>query len=203
MKNNPLKLIGLTGPAGCGKDTVARFLCDTQEFRQISLAEPIKLGIVAMFGIPMEYLTDRELKEQPLKILGGKSPRQVMQTLGTEWAREMVDEDIWINIAQQQIDYNNQLTAANNLYLRGIVISDIRFESEAKWLRDQGGELWHIRRTNNPHAVNTNHESEKQVKPLCSEPFIVNHGSIDQLHDQIAQLMGITEPDGSYVGDAV
>ncbi|MXS84327.1 hypothetical protein [Nitrosomonas oligotropha] len=198
----PLKLIGLTGPAGCGKDTVAKFLCDTQEFRQISLAEPIKLGIVAMFGIPMEYLTDRELKEQPLKILGGKSPRQVMQTLGTEWAREMVDEDIWINIAQQQIDYNNQLTAGNNLYLSGIVISDIRFESEAKWLRDQGGTIWHIRRPDNPLAINADHASEQQVQPLPGEQFIINDGGIDQLYDHINDVMTTVEPDGSYVGDA-
>lgn len=68
-----LKLIGLAGAAGCGKDTVAKFLCDAHEFRQIALADPIRKGIAEMFAIPYEYLVDRALKEQPLDQLCGKS----------------------------------------------------------------------------------------------------------------------------------
>ncbi|MBL8498029.1 hypothetical protein [Nitrosomonas sp. JL21] len=49
---NTSKLIGLTGEAGCGKDTAANFMRDVMAFRQISLAEPIRRGIVAMFTIP-------------------------------------------------------------------------------------------------------------------------------------------------------
>ena len=191
--SQPLKLIGLTGPAGCGKDTVAQILCDTQEFRRISLAEPIRRGIVAMFGIPYEYLTDRELKEQPLAQLCGKPPRYAMQTLGTEWGRNQICLDVWLKVAQADIEYHRKLASANNLYLNGMVISDIRFEGEAKWLRDQGGVIWHIRRPNNPCQITTGHQSETAVQPLAHEPFIINDGDIDQLHDQIAQLMGLTE----------
>lgn len=188
-----LKLIGLHGPAGCGKDTIARILCDTQEFRQIALAQPIRNGISVMFGLPVEYLTDRALKEQPLDLLCGHTPRHAMQTLGTEWGRNHICLDVWLKIAQREIDYQNSLAAANNLYLRGIVVSDIRFEGEAKWLRDQGGTIWHIRRPNNPHALNTSHASESPIEPMGGEPIITNDSDIDHLHDQIAQLMETEE----------
>lgn len=184
-----LKLIGLAGAAGCGKDTVAQFLCDTHEFRQIALAEPIRKGIEVMFGIPYECLIDRALKEQPLDQLCGKSPRQAMQTLGTEWGRYHLCLDIWLKVAQREIDYQRKIAAANNLYLNGIVISDIRFEGEAKWLRDQGGIIWHIERPNNPYATFTRHLSEVPILPLQNEPVILNDDDIDQLHEQIEILM--------------
>lgn len=187
--NQPLKLIGLAGSAGCGKDTVAKFLCDTQEFRQITLADPIRHGITAMFGIPMGHMTDRALKEQPLDEICGKTPRQVMQTLGTEWGRNQICLDVWLKVAQRDINYQRNLAAANNLYLRGIVVSDIRFEGEAKWLRDQGGIIWHINRSNNPYATFTGHLSEVPINISDHEPTIINDGDIDQLHEQIVQLM--------------
>ena len=189
----PLKLIGLSGPAGCGKDTIAKFLQDTHEFKRISLAEPIRQGIVAMFDIPHEYLTDRALKEQPLDQLCGKSPRQVMQTLGTEWGRNTLCNDIWLRVAQKEIDYQNKLASTNNLYLNGIVISDIRFEGEAKWLRDQGGIIWHIHRPDNPHAIATGHASEIPVQRLFGEPFIVNDGNTEDLQAIVAMVIDAME----------
>lgn len=184
-----LKLIGLAGEAGCGKDTVAKFLCDTHEFHQIALAEPIRKGISAMFGIPNECLTDRALKEQPLDHLCGKSPRYAMQTLGTEWGRNQLCLDVWLKVAQRDIDYHQKLAAANNLYLNGIVVSDIRFEGEAKWLRDQGGIIWHIKRPNNPHATLTGHLSEVPILIAENEATIINDGDIDQLHNCILLMM--------------
>lgn len=190
---NKLKIIGLHGPAGCGKNTIAEFLCDTQRFRQISLAQPIRNGISTMFGLPMEYLTDRALKEQPLDLLCGHTPRHAMQTLGTEWGRNHICLDVWLKIAQREIDYQASLAAANNLFLNGIVISDIRFEGEAKWLRDQGGTIWHILRPNNPHVLNTNHASEKPIVPLDGEPFLINNGNIVQLYGRTVELLQTEE----------
>jgi len=187
--NQPLKLIGLTGPAGCGKDTVAQILCDTQEFRRIALAEPIRRGIVAMFGIPMEYLTDRILKEQPLDELCGKSPRQAMQTLGTEWGRKEIDLGIWLKVAEREIDYTTRMAEAGNAYINGIVVSDIRFAGEANWLRHQGGEIWHVYRPENPFAIESNHESENMLATKEKHQIIINDVDIDHLYEKIAKLM--------------
>lgn len=189
----PLKLIGLTGLAGCGKDTVAQILCDTQEFRRISLAEPIRRGIAGMFRIPENCLTERALKETPMAELCGKSPRQTMQTLGTEWGRHLICPDIWLKAAQREIDHTIHIAQAGNAYISGIVVSDIRFPDEAKWLHDQGGQIWHIRRPYNPAATKSSHESEIPLIPADDDQFIINDGNIDQLFDEIRQIMEPTE----------
>ena len=184
-----LKLIGLTGPAGCGKDTVAQILCDTQEFRRISLADPIRQGLFTMLGIPEEHLTDRELKEQPMIELCGKSPRQAMQTLGTEWGRNCIDPHIWLKVAERKVEYINRLAATGNAYINGIVISDIRFPGEAKWWREQGGSIWHIRRPNNPNATKAAHESEIPLIPEEGDSFLINDGDMDELFIQVSSLI--------------
>mgnify|MGYP003385301673 CR=1 FL=1 len=185
----PLKLIGLAGPAGCGKDTVAQILCDTQEFRRISLADPIRQGIFTMLGIPEEHLTDRELKELPMVELCGKSPRQAMQTLGTEWGRNCIDPHLWLKVAERKVEYIRRLAATGNACINGIVISDIRFPGEAKWLREQGGSVWHIRRPNNPNATKIAHESEIPLIPEEGDSFIINDSDMDDLFLQISILI--------------
>lgn len=189
----PLKLIGLAGPAGCGKDTVAQILCDTQEFRRISLADPIRQGIFTMLGIPEEHLTDRELKELPMAELCGKSPRQAMQTLGTEWGRNLIDQHIWLKVAERKMEYISRLAETGNAYISGIVISDIRFPGEAKWLREQGGSIWHIRRPNNPNATKAAHESEIPLIPEEGDSFIINDGDMDSLFHEVLSILTNTQ----------
>lgn len=189
MINNQFRLIGLTGQAGCGKDTAAGFLRDVMAFRQISLAEPIRRGIVAMFGIPYEYLTDRDLKEKPLDQLCGKSPRYAMQTLGTEWGRNQICLDVWLKVAQRDIDFQRKLADAGNYHIGGVVVSDIRFPGEVKWLKEQGGTLWLIDRPNNPNAINTGHESETPIDAASIDKTIINDGDVDDLCNSIAEML--------------
>lgn len=184
-----LRLIGLHGPAGCGKDTVAQILCVNHGFRRISLAGPLKLGLEVMLDIPSNFLTDRHLKEKSLKEICGidKTPRQLMQTLGTEWGRRMVDPNLWLDIAQKIINNINKQAEARNI--NGIVISDIRLGGEAQWLRSQGGEIWSISRDNNPCAIESEHESEIQLAPGFLDKQLANNGSIEQLAAVIDIIM--------------
>lgn len=186
----PFQLIGLTGTAGCGKDTVAEFLRDVYAFRTVSLADPIRRGVCEMFGLSHEYMTDRVLKEQPIHHLCNKSPRQLMQTLGTEWGRNYICTHIWLNIAQRKIDMDRKLYERNNSFPEGIVVSDIRFDGEAKWLKDQGGEIWFINRPDNPYALTDNdHESEAGVSLEYIDKTIINDSDVDELFERIALLM--------------
>jgi hypothetical protein len=104
-----------------------------------------------------------------------------MQTLGREWGRELVDLEIWTKLAQRKIDYLNKLNSAGNASIAGIVITDIRFEGEANWLRQQGGEIWHIRRPNNPNAIPQDHESEMGVTAADGDTLVYNSGSLIDL----------------------
>lgn len=185
------KLIGLTGQAGCGKDTVAQILCGTQEFRRIALADPIKRGISEMFRLHESYLTNRDLKEIPHKDLCGKTPRYLMQSLGTEWGRNCIDLQVWLKIAQKEINYIKGIAESQTTYIRGIVVSDVRFEGESRWIRDQGGEMWHIVRPNNPHKIDQTHDSEAGVSVWPLDKVIINDGDIDDLFEDVALLLAM------------
>lgn len=145
-------LIGLTGVARSGKDTAASVIEQGFGFGGYSLADPIRLGLEAMLGVPFNSLTsDAPNREKVLEPFG-KSPRQMLQTLGTEWGRELVHEDIWLMAADRHI-------AASSA--RGVVIRDIRFDNEAEWLANKGGILIKIDR---PDATSINeHKSEAGV----------------------------------------
>lgn len=169
------KLIALAGPAYCGKDTVAGIL--RREFPAVSLAfaDPIRDALRAMgLGLTDEHFFGK-LKEVQIDWLG-KSPRQLMQTLGTEWGRGLVRDDFWLTLAMRKVDQirNNGLHA---------VITDCRFENEASTVRANGGVVWHIRR-GEVKSVNT-HVSEAGVAFQPGDKIIDNNGTIADLVDEV------------------
>ncbi|MDE2441594.1 MAG: hypothetical protein KGP14_11265 [Betaproteobacteria bacterium] len=183
-----MQLIGLAGRAGCGKDTIANFLMETHGFVQIALADVLRDGLKAMLGITDEQMYRRDLKEQTIDWIG-RSPRELMQTLGTEWGRNHVAPDIWLRVAARRIE--KYRTAKPCLHIAGIVVSDIRFENEADWLRDQGGKVWHIKRhTSNQLAINAAaHSSEQHIPSKAGEPRIYNFGTLENLYEEVTETL--------------
>lgn len=182
-----MQLIGLTGRAGCGKDTVARFLCEAHGFVQIALADPLRDGIKVMLGLTDEQLHNRDLKEASIDWLG-KSPRELLQTLGTEWGREQVVPDLWLRVAARRIA--SIKASPPCLHVAGIVVSDIRFENEAEWLRAQGGALWHIARPGIA-CGNAGHVSENGITKANFDVDIANDTTIADLEELVATLMEV------------
>lgn len=183
-----MRIVGLAGPAGCGKDTVAEFLCTTQGFVQVAFADPIRVALKAMLGLRDWHFTDRMMKEGIIDGIG-KSPRQLMQTLGTEWGRELVHTDLWVTLLGDKVDRLRESPPC--LHIAGIVISDVRKENEAAYVRKHG-EIWHIHRTSVSStglAGNTRrHSSEAGIQYQRGERIIHNAGSIDDLFDTVAQI---------------
>lgn len=176
-----MKLIGLTGRAGSGKDTVAQFLCETQGFVQIALADPLRAGLKAMLHLTDAELCDRALKERPLDWLG-RSPRALLQTLGTEWGRHQVAPDLWLRVAARRIAAIRASKPC--LHIAGVVVSDIRFDNEAEWLRAQGGELWQIVRPGaGLDGATATHPSEHGV---LGDLRLFNDGTLDELFEHLA-----------------
>lgn len=176
------KLIGLAGLAGVGKDTVRNMLEAEHDFTGVAFADPIRdmLGhLLADNGFSTAWIFERHLKEQPIDGLG-LSYRQLAQTLGTEWGRQLRD-DFWIRIMQRRIDfYRGRLN-------RRIVISDVRFLNEAEWIKGQGGEVWLIRRDG--IAAVRDHESERQIGQINPDRVIANTGTVEDLWKLVNAVM--------------
>lgn len=169
-------LIGLTGAARSGKTTAAKHLASTHGLLHYALAQPLKQMLAQGFNLSDAHL-EGALKEQPLAWLG-KSPRELMQLLGTEWGRSMVHSDLWLLLAAQNLDsLANCLPGA-----AGFVISDLRFENEATWLRQRGGVVVHIQRPD-AEAVR-GHSSEAGIEIRDNDLVIHNEGELaDFLRD--------------------
>lgn len=171
------KIVGLAGPARCGKDTVASLLHRVFNTGSVAFADPIRDSLKAMLGLEWEHFHGK-LKEVEIDWLG-KSPRQLMQTLGTEWGRDRVNPDIWLLIAGRKMD--------KILEDRGVVVTDVRFENEAEYIRSKGGEVWHISRPG-IQAVNA-HASEAGVKFVPGvDKKIINDGTLDDLLTKVFDL---------------
>ena len=125
-------IIGLTGGKGCGKSSVARIISKSHDFKHISFATPIK-DMLRVLGLGDAELNDPTIKEIPLDEYG-KTPREMMQLLGTEFGRSMIDERIWITALRKQLRPD-----------RNYVIDDIRFNNEAMFVRERGAVI-HVER---------------------------------------------------------
>lgn len=101
----------------------------------------------------------------------------MMQTLGTEWGRELVDENLWVTVARKQIEWLASRPADDRPDV--VVISDVRFENEAEMIRELGGMVVHARRPG-ASAVNA-HVSEAGVTVVPKDIEVENAAGLDHL----------------------
>lgn len=172
------KLIGITGHKGSGKDTAVARL---EGFVQLRFADCLK----AMIRTYLRYLAlqeteidklleDQEYKNRPSPFFLGKTPRHVMQTLGTEWGRNLIGGNIWVDA-----------TMANAAQHNNVVITDVRFLNEAKAVKDAGGILVKIKR---PGNIGDGHESESYIDQMEVDYTIKNDSTIESLQQRMASI---------------
>lgn len=168
-------LIGITGLKGSGKTTVAQML-QGQGFVRLRMAGILKDMLFAL-GLTIDEI-DGPLKEQPCKLLDGKTPRWAMQSLGTEWGRDLISPNLWVNAMKQKVI---------NQAVRGkyIVIDDIRFPNEVQMVQDLNGKMWRIARAN---VTAENHASENMVEYLPVDVEINNIGTLEELRSLVLKL---------------
>ena len=173
-------LIGLTGRARTGKTTAANHLANTYDLVTYALADPLREGLMNIFNLsPCDF--DDERKELTIDWLG-RSPRELMQSMGTDWGRHQVHPELWLLLAEKNLEFLGQ-THDN---ARGFVISDLRFENEADFVRKRGGMVIHLLR---PDASEVNpHISETGIGMQDNDLVLHNDGAIEDLFGQLDEI---------------
>lgn len=171
-----MNLIGLAGRAGAGKSLVASML---PGHRVIGLADPLYAGLSVMLGVDVGDLRDRAFKERAIPWLG-RSPRELLQTLGTDWGRDLVADDLWVTLARRRIAGLLEQGV-------GVAVGDVRFANEARMIRELGGEVWLVVR---PGAETTphSHRSENGLPDDLIDRVVVNDCDIDELRRRVRAI---------------
>jgi len=155
-------LIGIAGRKQSGKTTLGASLATAYGLEHISFAAPMRKFVAELLGGSVGEL---ELaKETPIAWLDGVTPRRMLQTLGTEWGRDLVHSELWVRIALRK--------AAMAV---GAVVSDVRFPNEAQAIRGLGGVV--IRLNRSSATADDNHPSEKPLEDRLIDFEIENNGT--------------------------
>lgn len=162
-------IVGLTGRAGSGKDTVASVL----GWDSYAFAKPLKDGLAAM-GFPEPVRARKEARIAGFTFTW----REAAQKLGTEWGRGL-QSDIWLAMAERQRQQSRSEI---------LVITDVRFHNEADWVR-QHGALVHIRGRATPmDGPTATHASEHELPVVSGDLLIDNSGALPELFTQVNNL---------------
>lgn len=178
-----MQVIGLCGPAGAGKSTVATLLMG-QGFEVVPFAKPLK-DMLRALGIPEACLTGTpEQKESPLDLFGGKSARHAMQTLGTEWGRNCIAPDFWARAWSAQVSGRRHARYEWSIGAENIVADDVRFPQEAEVIQKLRGRVICVVRSMADFNVTPKHPSEN-FAALKPDRIIVNNGTVTDLETKL------------------
>lgn len=161
------RLIAIHGLKESGKSTTADRLVDAHGFVRVKMAEALKNMVRVLLraaGYDDEFIercVEGDLKSHPIEVLGGKTTRYVMQTLGTEW-RDMILETLWVGIAARKIE---TLLASGH----SVVVDDLRFTHEVATLRRFSPEFWVV--TRGDAHLKEPADAHPSERPLPAEIF--------------------------------
>ena len=194
-----MKIIGLTGRARAGKDTTATAIqqwCREHGIwsERLALADPLKASAAAALGVKGtldEAVAFCEGLKHHGRITVAFAPssrlelsgREYLQNYGTEAHRDVFGERFWTNVARVRLD---------DLAEEGVevaIITDVRFDNEAEFVHDVGGEVWQVLRPAGVDEITTGleHTSEAGVSAHLLDQQIRNFDSIEAL----TQLVGV------------
>jgi len=176
-------IVGLSGYAQSGKDTVAEHLIKNYGYRRVAFADPIrkalyKLNPVVPVGefnaIHLAQAVDGLGWEETKRL--SDETRRLLQVLGTEVGREMFGVDFWVNQAMGNLGKFDK-----------VVLTDVRYPNEYRAIKSRDGIILRIVKPGNS-AVN-GHSSETALDSHAFDGTIVNDGSKEDLFAKIDKIV--------------
>lgn len=181
-----MKIIAIKGFKGSGKNTVADYLVEKYGFNIYSFADPLKKGLVEIFGFTYDEMWGN--KKEEINKFWGISGRDVLQKMGTEVFQfeipklfpELRDigRNFWLKRFELWLNQTNH---------EKIVIPDLRFFHEYEMLTKYETEIWDV--TRDDIDKNDLHESEQAQLNIPYDVKIYNIGTIEKLYNQIDFLI--------------
>ena len=176
------------GVKGSGKTTCAKYLVEKYKFMEKSFGECLKRACQIIF-----LLSDRQIlgtqieKETPDSKWFDCTPRKMLQYLGTDLLRNqmyiiMPELKCDIFIRHMLLWHQNQLSKNSDISL---VISDVRFQNEADFVKFLGGNVVKLIKENTNDNIDT-HASEIEINNIINYDFIItNNNTVDSLLQKI------------------
>ena len=197
-------IIGICGLIGCGKRTVGDILVEEYGFTKLSFADKLKDGVATVFnwdramleGDTVESREWRETQDDFWSRETGRTitPRLVLQEFGTDCMRHGFDDSIWVSLVKQELVKYPK---------KNFVIPDVRFPNEANMIKSIHGEVWRVRRGQDPVWMRMYqdigvepkevHESEWRWAKVDFNNVIYNDLGIDELKSQVKGLLASNE----------
>jgi len=178
-------MIGIIGKKYSGKDTVADIICKLHpDYIKLAFADTLKDTCMSLFGFTHDQVyNDKETIDSNWNI----TPREVLQFVGTELVRNNMNKllpDIGDNFWIKTIDVKAKLAIQNG---KKIIISDVRFENEVNYIKQNGGIIIKVTRPDIANFSNfANHVSE-QLETI-PDFEIINNSTIADLENMIKQI---------------
>ena len=170
------KVIAISGHAGSGKDTAAKFIHD-------KLVKDGYRVLVTHFADLLKYICTKFFGWNGIKDEQG---RQLLQYIGTDMVRNQYP-DYWVDFIAKIID----MFGSKWDY---VLIPDTRFPNEVFGLRDRGIETVHVRVERNDFVSTLTesqqkHRSETALDGVEPDFIIQNEGTLDELYNEIDRLL--------------
>jgi hypothetical protein len=196
-------IIGICGLIGGGKGTVGDILVEQYNFKKLSFADKLKDAVAEMFdwdralleGITDESRNWREKRDDFWSKETGReiTPRLVLQEFGTDCMRKGFFDGIWVSMVKQEIMQNPT---------QNYVIPDVRFPNEGKMINALGGNVWRVRRGDDPVWLRMYedigvepkevHQSEYMWCSIDHSAIIDNDKTMDYLKNLVASHLAST-----------
>lgn len=202
-------LIGLTGAAGAGKDSVANVL-QAIGFSRMAFADALRIEVAEAFAVDLPLLTDLRRKDDttPLLAVGSarnarwiewavricgysltlpRSPRWAMQQWGD--FRRAERDDYWVRHVMHWVMQERRLAERRGQPAQ-VVVSDVRLQIEADAIREAGGHIVRVHRPDLPAmAADTAAHNSEQHTRIASTGEIHNDGSLLDLAAEVARVV--------------
>lgn len=192
-RKDRILIIGITGYAGHGKDTVAKILMKDFGYRRIAFADKVREAALAI----NPYIDNgKTISQQRLSAIVEQEGwdkakqfpdiRRLLQRIGTDMGRNILGQNIWVQALFDQIVGEEFVNAETYNW----VIPDVRFDNEANEILDAwNGMMWRVSRPGFDNRIGTEHPSEALIATLPVTAELVNDGTIEDLRHKVHQLM--------------